>query len=126
MDPACVMNAFSYSVSDRRVVELNVPTRADCTQQHHDGLVGTRVSLAAPAATARYADMEGNGQGVIVPSNAAQGDDAEGFDMGMAIDSASHHDSLGAVFGSEGSVKGAGAFPEPVNRADRCRATGCT
>ena len=42
-----------------------------------------------------------------MPSNTAQGDDAEGFDMGMAIDGASHHDSLGAVFGSEGSVKGA-------------------
>ena len=27
--------------------------------------------------------------------------------MGMAIDGASHHDSLGAVFGSEGSAKGA-------------------
>ena len=91
-----------------------------------------------------------------MPSNAAQGDDAEGFDMEMAIDGASHHDSLGAVFWSEGSVKGAmggtwenlpaglmtkaagqtrrksstptadhgeravyGAFPEPVDRADR-------
>ena len=52
----------------------------------------------------------------IVPSNAAQGDDAEGFDVGMAIDGASHHDSLSAVLGSEGSVKEAGAFPEPVNR----------
>ena len=71
VDPACVMNAFSYSVSDGRVVELDVPTRADWTQQHPDGLVGTRVSLATPAATARYADMEDNGQGAIVPSNAA-------------------------------------------------------
>ena len=51
--------------------------------------------------------MENNGQGAIVPSNAAQGDDAEGFDMGMAIDGASHHDSQCAVCGSEGSVKGA-------------------
>ena len=51
--------------------------------------------------------MEDNGQGAIVPSNTAQGDDAEGFDVGMAIDGASHHDSLCAVFGSEGSVKGA-------------------
>ena len=34
MDPACVMNAFSYSVSDGRVVELDVPARADWTQQH--------------------------------------------------------------------------------------------
>ena len=42
-----------------------------------------------------------------MPGSAAQGDDAEGLDMGMAIDGASHHDSLGAVFGSEGSVKGA-------------------
>ena len=84
----------------------------------------------------------------------------EGYDMGMAIDGASHHDRRGAVFGSEGSaaesgvndertqvnqpagpsMKAAGqtrhksstlaadhgeravygAFPEPVNRADRC------
>ena len=103
VDPACVMNAFSYSVSDGQVVELDVPTRAE---QHPDGLVGTRVSLATLAAT-MYADMEDNGQGAIVPSNTAQGDDAEGFDVGMAIDGASHHDSLGAVLGSEGSVKGA-------------------
>ena len=87
------------------------------------------------------------------------GDGAEGYDMGMAIDGASFHDSQCAVFGSDGSVKGAndvegtwvhlpavlmtkaagqtrhrsstlaadhgeravyGAFPEPVNRADRC------
>ena len=107
VDPACVMNAFSNSVSDGRVVELDVLTRADWTQQHRDGLVGTRVSLATPAATAMYADMEDNGQEAIVPSNTAQGDDAEGFDEGMAIDDASHHDSLGAVLGSEGSVKGA-------------------
>ena len=106
MDLACAMRAPSYSVSDGRVVELDVPTQAGWTQQHLDGLVGTRVSLTTLAATARYADMD-NGQGAIVPSNAAQGDDAEGFDMGMAIDGASHHDSLGAVFGSEGSVKGA-------------------
>ena len=117
VDPACVMNGFRYSVPDGRVVELDVPTRADWTEQHPDGLVGTRVSLAMPAATAMYVDMEDNGQGAIVPS-AAQGDDAEGFDVGMAIDGASHHDSLTAVLGSEGSVKGAGAFP--VNRADRC------
>ena len=39
------------------------------------------MSLATPAATARYADMEDNGQGAIVPSNTAQGDDAEGLDM---------------------------------------------
>ena len=64
------------------------------------------MSQATPAATALYADMEDNGQGAIVPST-AQGDDAEGFDVGMAIDGASHHDSLGAAFGSEGSVKGA-------------------
>ena len=51
--------------------------------------------------------MKDNVQGAIVPSNTAQGDDAEGFDMGMAIDGASYHDNLGAVFGSEGSVKGA-------------------
>ena len=107
VDPACVMNAFSYSVSDGRVVELDMPTRADWTQQHPDGLVGTRVSLATPAATARYADMEDNGQGAIVPRSAAQGDDAGGFDMEMAIDGAKHYDNLGAVFGSEGSVKGA-------------------
>ena len=73
VDPACVMNAFSYSVSDGRVVELDVPTLADWTQQHPDGLFGTLVSLATPAGTARYADMEDNGQGAIVPSNAAQG-----------------------------------------------------
>ena len=105
MDPACVMNAFRNSVSDGRVVELDVPTRADWTQQHPDGLVGTRVSLATPAATARYADMVDNGQGAIVPRSTAQGDDAEGFVMGMAIDGASHHDSLGAVFG-KGAVEG--------------------
>ena len=63
--------------------------------------------LATPAATARYADMEDNGQGAMVPRSTAQGDDAEAFDMEMAIDGASHHDSLGAVLGSEGSVKGA-------------------
>ena len=107
VDLACVMNAFSYSVSDGRVVELDVPTRADWNQQHPDGLVGTYVSLATPAATARCAAMEDNGQGATVPSNTAHKDDAEGLDMGMAIDGASHHDSLGAVFGSEGSVKGA-------------------
>ena len=73
VDPTCVMNAFSYSVSDGRVVELDVPTRADWTQQHFDGLVGTRVSLATPAATAMYADMEDNGQGAIVPRSTAQG-----------------------------------------------------
>ena len=101
------MNAFRYSVPHSRVVELNVPTLAHWTQQHPDGLVGTRVSLATPAATARCADMEDNGQGVIVPNNTAQGDDAEGCDMGVAIDGASHHDSQGAVFGSEGSVNGA-------------------
>ena len=72
---------------------------ADWTQQHPDGLFGTHVSLATPAA-----DMEDSGQGAIVPSNAAQGDDAKGFDMGMAFDGASHHDSQGAVFGSEGSA----------------------
>ena len=57
VDPACVMNAFSYSVSDGRVVELDAPTRADWTQQHPDGLFGTRVSLATPLGTAGYADM---------------------------------------------------------------------
>ena len=103
VDPACAMSAFRNSVSDARVVELDMPTLADWTQQHPDGLVGTRVSLA----TARYADMEDNGQEAIVPSNAAQGDDAEGYDMGMAVDFANLHDSQGAVFGSEGSVKGA-------------------
>ena len=114
------------------------------------------MSPVTPAATARYADREDNGQGAIVPRSAAQGDGAEGLDMGMAIDGASHHDSLGAVFGSEGSGKGVvegtwvnllaglttkaagqtwhrsctptadhceravyGAFPEPVERADR-------
>ena len=107
VDPACVMNAFRNSVSDGRVVELDMPTRADWTQQLPDGLVGTRVSLATPAATVRYADMEDNGQGAIVPRSTAQGDDAERLDMGMAIDGASHHDSLRAVFGSEGFVKGA-------------------
>ena len=45
--------------------------------------------------------MGNSGQGAIVPSDAARGDDAEGFDMGMVIDGTSHHDSLGAVFGSE-------------------------
>ena len=93
VDPACVMNAFRNSVSDGRVVELNMPTLADWTQQHPDGLVGTSVSMVTPAATARCVDMEDNGQGAIVPSNAAQGDDAEDFDMEMAIDGASHHDS---------------------------------
>ena len=73
MDPACLMNAFRYSAPDGRVVELDVPTRADWTQQHPDGLVGTRVSLATLAATARYADMEDNGQGAVVPSSTAQG-----------------------------------------------------
>ena len=107
VDPACVMNAPRISVSDGRAVELNVPTWAGWTQQHPDGLVGTRVSLTTPAATARYADREDNGQGAIVPGSSAQGDDAEGFDMEMAVDSASHHDNLGAVFGSEGFVKGA-------------------
>ena len=82
-------------------------TRADWTQQHPDGLFGTHVSLATTAGTARYADMENSRQGAIVPSNTTQRDDAEGFDMRMAIDGASHHDNLGAVFGSEGSVKGA-------------------
>ena len=81
VDPACVINAFSNSVSDGRVVELDVLTWADWTQQHPDGLVGTHVSPATPAATARYADREDNGQGAIVPRSAAQGDDAEGFDM---------------------------------------------
>ena len=89
------MSASRSPVSDGRVAELNVPTLADQTQQHPDGLVGTRVSLATPAATAKYADMEDNGPGAIVPSDASQRDDA------------GHHDSLGAVFGSEGSVKGA-------------------
>ena len=42
-----------------------------------------------------------------MPRSTAQEDDTEGFDMGMAIDGASHHDNLGAVFGSQGSVKGA-------------------
>ena len=42
-----------------------------------------------------------------MPSNAAQGDDAEGYDMGMAIDGASLQDCQSADFGSEGSVKGA-------------------
>ena len=102
-----MMNAFRNSVSDGRVVELDVPTQADSTQQHPDGLDGTRVSLATPAATARYADTEDNGQGAIVPRSAAQGDDAEGFDMGMAIDGANHHDNLGVVLGSESPVKGA-------------------
>ena len=101
------MSASRSPVSDGRVVELHVPTQADWTQQHPDGLVGTRVSLAVSTAAARYADMEDKGQGAIVPSDAAQGDDAEGYDMGMAIDGASHHDSQGAVFGSEGSVNGA-------------------
>ena len=83
-DPACVMNAFSYSVSDGRVVELDAPTRADWTQQHPDGLFGTRVSLATPLGTVGYADMENSGQGAIVPSDAAH---AEGFDIseGSAI-----------------------------------------
>ena len=43
--------------------------------------------------------MEDNGQGATVPRSTAQGDDAEGLDMGMAIDGASHHDNLGVVFG---------------------------
>ena len=37
LDPACVMNAFSYSVCDGRVFELDVPTRADWTQQRWPG-----------------------------------------------------------------------------------------
>ena len=72
-------------------------TRADWTQQHPDGLFGTHVSLATTAGTARYADMENSGQGAIVPSNTAQRDDAEGFDMRMAIDGASHHDILSGL-----------------------------
>ena len=75
MDLACAMCASRSPVSDGRVikVELNVLTLADWTQEHPDGLVGTHVSLATPAGTARYADMEDSGQGAIVPSNAAQG-----------------------------------------------------
>ena len=122
VDPACVMNAFSYSVSDGRVVELDVPTRADWTQQHPDGQVGTPVSLATPAATARYADMEDNGQGAIVPSNTAQGDDAEGFDMGMAIDGASHHESCGRDLGEPaGRPDDEGCWPDTAQNlhADR-------
>ena len=69
VNPACVMNAFRYSVPDGRVVELNVPTLADWTQQHPDGLVGTRVSLATPAAAARCADREDSGQGATVPGS---------------------------------------------------------
>ena len=107
VDPACAMCASRSPVSDGRVVELNVLTLADWTQQHPDGLFGTHVSLGTLAATARYADREDNGQRAIVPSSAAQGDDAEGFDMGMAIDGANHGDSQGAVFWSEGSVNGA-------------------
>ena len=159
MDLACAMGAFSNSVSDGRVAELDMPTLADWTQQHPDGLVGTRVSLATPAGYGAICRHGGQRAGAIVPSNAAQGDDAEGCDMGMAIDGASLHDSQSAVLGSEGSVKGADdvggtwvnlpaglmtkaagqtrhksstptadhgeravydAFPEPVNRADRC------
>ena len=112
MDPACAKCASRSPVSDGRVikVELNVQTTlADWTQKHPDGLFGTHVPLATPEGTARCAHMENNGQGAIVPSNAAQGDDAEGFDMGMAIDGASHHDSQGAVFGSESSAIVSGA-----------------
>ena len=99
MDPACALCTSRSPVIDGRVVELNVLTLVDWTQQHPDGLFGTHVSLATSVGTARHADMENSGQGAIVPRNAAQGDDAEGFDIGMAIDGASHHDSQGAVFG---------------------------
>ena len=38
VDPACAMSVFRNSVSDGRVVELDMPTLADWTQQHPDGL----------------------------------------------------------------------------------------
>ena len=93
VDPACAMCAFRNSVSDGRGIkdESNVRTLADWMQQLSDGL------------------LENSGHGAIVPSDAAQGDDAEGFYMGMAIDGASHHDSQGAVFGSEGFATASGA-----------------
>ena len=106
-------------LSDGRVVELNVPTLADWMQQLPDGLLGTHVSLATPAETARCADMEDNGQGAIVPRSTAQGDDAEGFGMGMAIDGASHHDSQGAVWARtlrEWSQRGGRGLDEPASR----------
>ena len=73
-------------------------------QQHPDGLLETHVSLATPAE---------------VPSEAAREDDAEGFDMGMAIDGASHHDTQGAVFGSEGSMIGSGVDDERGTRLNQ-------
>ena len=89
-----------YSVPNGRgiKVELNVLTRADWMQQLPDGLLETHV--------------ENSGQGTNLPSNAAQGDDAEGFDMGMAIDGASHHDRRCAVFLSEGSATESGVNDE--------------
>ena len=104
VDLACATCASRSPVIDGRVVELNVLTLADWTQQHPDGLFGSHVSLATPAGTVRHGDMENSGQEAIVPSKAAQGADAEGFDMGMAIDGASHHHSQGAVFGSGSAI----------------------
>ena len=100
MDLACAMCASRHSVCDGRgiKVELNVRTLADWMQQFSDGLLETHV--------------ENSGQGTNVPGNAAQGDDAEGFDMGMAIEGASHHDRRGAVFGSEGSATESGVNDE--------------
>ena len=84
--------------------------RADTGGQHPGGLLGTHVSLA------RHGEQRA---GAMVPSNAAQGYDAEGFDMGMAIDGASHHDSQGAVFGSEGSMTENGVHDERGTRVNQ-------
>ena len=44
------------------------------------------------------------GRGRSCQAMRRRGDDAEGFDVGMATDGASHHDSQGAVLGPEGSA----------------------
>ena len=118
---AYAMCASRNSVSDGRVfkVELNVLTPADWMQEHPDCVQETHVSLATPAGAARYAEMENSGQGAIVPSDAARGGDAEGFDMGVVINGASHHDSQGAVFGSEGSVIESGVNVERGTRVNQ-------
>ena len=88
-------------------------------QQHPDGLLEIHVSLATLAEAARYAEMGNCRQGAMVPNGAARGHDAEGFDMGMVIDGTSHHDSQGAVFGSEDSMIESGVKDErrtPVNQ----------
>ena len=108
VDLACVMNAFSNSVSDGRVVELDVPTRAglDATAPRWPGW-NSRVSSDAGGYCEVCRQGGQRGRGAIVPRSAAQGDDAEGFDMGMAIDGANPpHDNLGVVLGVRGLCEG--------------------